>query len=473
MNKGLSTTRLLALSLFSSLTMSGCIVTEGGLGGLLDGSQNDANTSTSGAQGQMPGTNPGAGSGAQDNTVPQPDPQKPCGEGGDIYEDNNSLDKPFALNETSAAAGLLAGASASDVDIFSFSVAKSDPRSVSVRYDVTAMDGAEMALRIFDEQGEIVAEHDETRIDLFENMVASWTPKANKTYRAAVVSDLATCTPYNFKLDATTCTDEYEDNDDPSQAKALSLGYSLVPLATNLTIHPQDPDFFTLEVPTKDPALVIAKHKGSDAEVMLDIVIRDPDGESVGDAKREEGETHTELLTNWVPEVGGQVYQIEVRSSLKELKCNSYDLAIQRCTDSFEDNDRADAAVKLPAGTHEATISDLDKDYYDIPNNGNGGSCVVTYSATTGEDMSMFLFADGKLDPISEHHEDKIADTEVMEVTWGPETKGTLTLWINAADKRCTPYTISCEQGPKKEEPKTDEAKKDEAGKDSKPNTGS
>lgn len=458
MNKGLSYPRLLTLSLFSSLAMSGCIVTaDGGLGDVLDGS--NQNTGSGGAQAQNPGGTPGQGPGGQDNTKPQPDPQKPCGPGGDIYESNNSLDAPFVLNESSASKGLLAGASATDPDVFSFSVAKSDPRSVSVRYEVPAMDGAEMTLRIFDDQGEVVAEDEEVRRDLFEDMKVSWTPKAGKTYRAAVVSDLNTCTPYTLKLDATTCTDEYEDNDTADQAKELLLGYSLVPLATNLTIHPQDPDFFTLNVPTRDPALVIAKHKGSDASVGLDIVIRDPNGEVVGDARRESNKTHTELLTNWVPKKGGQTYQIEVRSKLKEMVCSSYDLAIQRCTDSFEDNDRADAAAKLPSGIHEATISDLDKDYYEVQNSGTGGRCVVTYSATTGEDMSMFLFADGKLDPISEHHEDRVADKEVMEVSWGPETKGKLTLWINAADKRCTPYTIVCTQGPNQ---KSSEEKKSE-----------
>ena len=96
-------------------------------------------------------------------------------------------------------------------------------------------------------------------------------------------------------------------------------------------------------------------------------------------------------------------------------------------------------------GTHEATISDLDKDYYVIDEPGKRGTCTVEYTADTGEDMSLFLFEDGNLKPISEHHEDKIGDKEVMEVSWGPSAARPLTLWLNAADKRCTNYTIRCE----------------------------
>lgn len=473
MNKGLRYTRLFALSLLTSVPMSGCILNaDAGLDDVLGDSEGTGgqNPGTPGAQlpGQNPGAglpggnvNPGGGTNEQGEPVPEPDPQNPCGLGGDIFESNNNLDNPFVLSEAQASAGVFAGVSSIDLDVFSLSLSKSDPRSVSVRYDVANLDDAELTLRIFDDEGEVIAEHDESRDELFEQMVASWTPKVGARYRAAVISDFGTCTPYTLKLDATSCTDEYEDNDMPSQAKALTLGYSLVPLATNLTIHPEDPDFFTLEVPTRDPALVVAKHKGADASTLLDIKIRDPQGELVGDAKRESTDEGTELLTNWVPEKGGEVYQIEVRSLLQEKACKSYDLAIQRCTDSFEDNDRAAAAAKLPAGVHEATISDLDKDYYEIPNEKKGGRCVVTYSATSGEDMSMFLFADGKLDPVSEHHEDRLEEQEVMQVSWGPETQGPLILWINAADKRCTPYTITCTQGLQAEgsEPDTQEDK--------------
>lgn len=369
------------------------------------------------------------------------DPNLPCGPAGDIHEDNDDPDSATPLTATDGKAQALAGVTSDDPDFFTLTPEKNDPIVATASYMVDAASAADLALEVRNTGGTPLAVDDAVRQGEAETMQVSWLAAAGEANHLAITSNDATCVAYELEVDLATCTDPHEDNDDADSAALLDFSRTNVPLS----IHPDDADYFTFSVPKADPALIKVNHPLGTVDPGISVRVLDDMGQEVARATKDPNATdEVILLANWIPAESGAEFTAELVATGAGAACVEYELSFEQCTDDFEDNDSLDSAAMLPVGTHQATISDIDIDYYTLQDPPEAGECVVTYTATTGEDMSLILYQDGSAQAISSHFEDKIEDTEVMTVSWDASHQRPLSLWVQPTDPRCTSYTIDC-----------------------------
>lgn len=216
--------------------------------------------------------------------------------------------------------------------------------------------------------------------------------------------------------------DALEDNDSAATASPLSPGNQ-----SNLTVCPQDDDFYGLSLTAGDRLTVNVTF--SDAEGDIDVELLNPSGTSVASAS---SSTDDETFAYTAAASGAHVLRVFLYADAGAQTGNPYALTTQvtgaaTCTpDAFEPNDSAAAAAPIARGTYPTlTACGSDDDFYAL-------------NLTAGTQLSvqaLFAHAEGDidldlLDPAGNSVASSVSVTDDENINYTPTMSGTFTLQV-------------------------------------------
>lgn len=166
----------------------------------------------------------------------------------DDYEDNEDFDAAYAIPLTGAdkTASISPTIDGLDKDYFSFKAPKADPVAVTVTYTRPPQDTVDLSLNAYNQTQNYVTGDEKDRTGNSETFTIMWEPQeAGETQYLAVSSSVdGTCADYSLSIQGLYCTDDYEDNDSFSQARALPAG------SHTAKVIDSDPDYYTIPAAT-------------------------------------------------------------------------------------------------------------------------------------------------------------------------------------------------------------------------------
>lgn len=363
-------------------------------------------------------------------------------------DDDEAQAKPVALSGVESRATLDAQVAGEDDDFFEVVAPLADPMSVVGEYTVAdGTEGADLRLTVFDEASNQIDDHYENRTQATETMSLFWHPsEAGARYRIRVRSNNeAACTPYDLTFEGLACTDSFEDNDAPEQARALSLDPGTAIANAFGTAISEDDDFFELTAPRSDPVEVVGSYSrpaGDNADLRLTVF--DAAGNQLVDHYENRSQPTEEMAVTFQAEASA-LYRIRVRSNSEA--CSDYELSVRglACTDDAEDNDTPETARALAiATTISRSVRLDDEDYYLLTAPPASGTCTLRYSTAAGERQDLRLrLLDAAGNQLDDHYETRTQASEVATVSWSAGDSPAH-VRVNAAADECTSYTLDC-----------------------------
>lgn len=368
--------------------------------------------------------------------------------GPDPFESNDkAMDAaPLVFNDGKLKAR--AGVTLASPDYFVFDAPRADPIQIRASYTPKPGDISDLTLFLLNASGVELARHDEPRKERQEVMEINFVAKgAMAPYYLKVQSNSESCTAYTLELDAKICSDEYEDNDSLKTAKPMPID-PVVPteLPGAPTVIRGDDDFYEIQAVGSDPIIVQAVYTPPSGDMTdLSMFITDAVGAPVGKHDTKRSEPTETMQVRFMPQAKNGVYRIQITSNRDRCMPYSLEVTPRSCSDAFEDNDNFSEAALLSEVKQEATITDVDPDYFRLEGLGSSGTCVVSYTVDeqSSEDLSLYLYSSGETQ-LTSHEIERTGHMESMFVHWNADKPAPAYLKVTARTSDCTSYRVSC-----------------------------
>lgn len=240
----------------------------------------------------------------------------------DVYEDNESLEAATALTVPPGASTVPDPTTITDNDddVYTFTVAGTDPTNVSVNYSVLAGDSTDLSIYIYNASGREITRNAEPRTELTETAVATWRPEApGSSFFVKVTSSQPTCTNYTLGFDTMTCHDNFEDNDDFLGVKPLAAGSNAA------KITKVDEDWYQIQSPATEGSCTVTYTAATGSAQDLSIYLYDAtERELMRDANPRTGPTEAAVVS-W----NGDKVPFGLRVRASEDECIDYTIVCQ------------------------------------------------------------------------------------------------------------------------------------------------
>lgn len=367
--------------------------------------------------------------------------------GPDEHEPNNEFTDASVLVLEEGMAKTRAGVLDTDLDVFAFDAPRADPMAIEATYTTPLGQFADLSLFVFSAAGVEVGRHQVARKELSETMLVKFKSQGEgMPYYVRVESDSPVCVPYVLEVNARVCTDEYEDNDTVKQASLVPIDPAVpTQLPGEPTIVKGDDDYYEFQTVGTDPIIVQSVYTPPSGDTTdLSMHVTDAVGAEIGKHTLKRTEPTEKMRVRFMPSAPNSVYRVRISSNGDRCLGYSLEVTPRSCSDAFEDNENFETAQLLPAAQQNATITDVDEDYFRLESLGPTGTCTISYTVDeqSPEDLSMFLYSTTQT-LIGSHEEDRSGAMENMVVHWNAGENPAF-LRVTARHSSCTPYRIDC-----------------------------
>lgn len=367
--------------------------------------------------------------------------------GPDEHEPNNEFTEAAVVVLENGQGKTRAGVTDLDPDLFAFDAPRADPVSVEATYTTPLGQFADLSMFVYTAAGVELGRHQVPRKELSETMRVNFISQGKgMPHYVRIESDSPVCVPYVLDVDAKVCTDEYEDNDTIKQASLVPIDPAVpTQLPGEPTIIAGDDDFYEFQTVGTDPIIVQSIYTPPSGDTTdLSLYVTDAVGAEIGKHTLKRTEPTEKMRVRFMPDKPNSVYRVRLSSNGERCLGYSLEITPRACSDAFEDNESFESAQLLPAAQQNATITDVDEDYFRIESMGATGTCTVSYTVDeqSPEDLSMFLYSTTQT-LIGSHEEERSGAMENMVVHWNAGENPAF-VRVSARHHSCTPYRIEC-----------------------------
>lgn len=367
--------------------------------------------------------------------------------GPDEHEPNNEFKNAAVLVLEEGGAKTRAGVTDINPDIFAFDAPRADPMLIEATYTTPLGEFADLSMFVFTSAGVEVGRHQVARKELSEKMQVKFiSQSAGMPHYVRIESDAAVCVPYVLELNAKVCSDEYEDNDTVKSASLVPIDPAApTQLPGEPTIVAGDDDYYEFQTVGTDPIVVQSIYTPPSGDTTdLSLFVTDAVGAEIGKHTEKRTEPTEKMRVRFMPSAANSVYRVRLSSNGERCLPYSLEITPRACSDAFEDNESFETAQLLPSAQQNATVTDVDEDYFRIESLGTTGTCTVSYTVDeqSPEDLSLFVYSTTQT-LIGSHEEERSGAMETMVVHWNSGENPAFVRVVARHDS-CTPYRIEC-----------------------------